>query len=328
LTVCVNECFRFLEFRWKRSIDLAGFPTRIQALCTSSHLSIHLDLSPPDGPNGAAPVWAGSGSLFAEPTSISRLFLQGSTAQPLLGIERLLERFASGLTDEDPQGNGRASSSAEHVIVQRGVGFGVLSGQGFAHASLQLAVEPTIDDGLVDLTTAATVSTSKSRNRTKDQTGSSPLHILLFVNNKRMDDSGCLSASCACWEAVARAKAWKAAGVSVYLGDAVRSGGAPLCIRAAGQSFRGAWLVLHVRAGSVTFSDHAKTRLRPMKGLPAAINAALAQALAQVGGKRSLSPRPPRLAPSARGTHGRVVYSTLARSHDFLALTCPALYMA
>jgi hypothetical protein len=241
---------------------------------------VHLDLSESDGPDGAAPPWTGIGSWNVEPTSISRMFLQGSTAQALPGVERLLDRLAGGLADQgDELRAGSAGTSAGRVIVQRGVGCGVIGGQGFAHASLQLAIEPTVDHGHVDLTAAAATA-SRSRGKSNGRAGSSVLHVVLFVNNKRVDESGCLATNCACWDAVARAKAWKAAGVSVFVGD---TAGAPLCIGAAGRPFRGAWLILHVRAGGITFGDHGKTCLRPLKGLPAAINSALTLALTQVG---------------------------------------------
>lgn len=294
------------------------WPAATQALCTSSHLSVHLDLSESDGPNGAAPLWAGVGSLAVESTSISRMFLQGSTAQALPGVECLLEKLAAGIVDEggEPQGGGAASSSADRVVLQRGVGCGVLGGQGFAHASVQLAIEPTADEGLVDLTTAAVASASRSRSRSSVRVGSSPLHIILFVNNKRVDESGCLALNCACWDAVARAKAWRAAGVTVFAGDAA---GAQLCIHAARHSFRSAWLVLHVRAGAIAFSDHGKTCLRPLKGLPAAINSALSLALSQVG--KTLAPTRLALHVARRTVAVRIL--TLARHRSTAGMRRP-----
>ena len=88
-------------------------------------------------------------------------------------------------------------SISSRVIRSRGAGCGILGGRGFVHATLLLAVDAPTEDAPPPAATSA------------------ELTVVFFVNNKRVDADGRLAAGCACLEALARAKGWRAAGMEL-----------------------------------------------------------------------------------------------------------------
>jgi len=250
-----------------------------QALCTTSSLTIELDVATSHGEAGARSYTV---RHQVEPVVMSRMFVQAGPAPSLPGVEQLLHSLQDELRDcvvvpaaettlgaESESQGGPPAAESGRVIAAHGAGRGVLSGSGFAHATLQLAVEPRAP------------SAEQPRSRSGADSSTAPLHVLVLLNNKRLDlaDQQQFVAGCACFDAIKRARGWKK-----HLGSSLTSpGDGGLRVGSEGDdAVRCGWLCLHLRSPNVHFSDASRRRIMPAKHLPSAINAALDGALTQV----------------------------------------------
>ena len=219
-------------------------------------------------------------TVISEGLSAEAMLGRSSATNALPGVERVLDRLEQIARDgddheylpEDDTLDG-CNPRSRSAIAVRGVGCsGIGPEADFVHTTLMIVAGQELQDDR-PLWQGRRSSASKNER-------SCELAVVAFVNNKRIDQNGCLASSCACRNAIRRAKAWESAGVTISEPTTERM---PLKLSASsGCRLRGAWLVVHLRMRNVLFSDQSQTCIDPAHNLAAPVQSALADALAQV----------------------------------------------